>query len=170
MFENEIIVQVIGVFLIGMTLLTPQAKSRKSMLVIILMANLLSCALFFFARASAGFLGLIVTTIRSFVYWQYASRNKKPQFFVLNLFIVLQIAATIIGWEAWFSVLTFALLLNTYGQWQTNEKILRVCLLGSAVALGIYCIFTHAYTGAVNKFIQAFSATIALHRFKKSDN
>jgi hypothetical protein len=163
---NEIIAQVIGVVLIILTLLTPQAKSRSGMLMVILLANLFSCALFYFVNAKAGFFGLIVTTVRSFVYWLYANKTQKAPIFMFVIFVILQIGATIIGWKNWISALTFVLVLNTYGQWQTNEKVLRICLLVSAVVFGVYCLCTHAYTGAINKWLQAISTVLALYRFR----
>lgn len=166
MSRNEIIAQVIGVVLIILTLLTPQAKSRTKMLVVILLANLFSCALFYFVDAKAGFFGLIITTIRSFVYWLYANKTQKAPILVFVFFVVLQMSATVIGWENWVSALTFVLVLNTYGQWQTDEKILRICLLVSAVVIGAYCLYTHAYTGAINKWLQAISTALALYRFR----
>jgi len=166
MQTNEIIAQIIGIVLIVLTLLSPQAKSKAGMLMVILLANILSCALFYFVDAKAGFFGLIVTTVRSFVYWLYANKTQRAPVFVLVAFAVLQIGATIIGWENWISALTFVLILNTYGQWQTNENVLRFCLLISAVVLGVYCLCTHAYTGAINKLLQAISTVLAIYRFR----
>jgi hypothetical protein len=138
------------------------------MLLIILTANLPSCAMFFFVDARAGLFGLIVTTVRLVVYWGYSYKDKKAPIFILVLFILGQIAATFAGWDDWASALALALIFNTYGQLQTNEKKLRCCLLASAVFIGVYCLMTHAYIGAVNKLIQAISATLALYRFKKA--
>jgi len=135
---------------------------------VILLANFLSCVQFFLVDARAGLFGLIVTTIRSVVYWFYANKDKKAPIAILFLFIFLQTGATIIGWDGWFSTLTFVLLLNTYGQWQTNENILRICLLISALILGIYCFGTHAYTGALNKWLQAISTIIAMVRLRRN--
>jgi hypothetical protein len=166
MSHNEIIAQIMGVVLIILTQLTPQVKSRTKMLIVILLANMFSCALFYFVSAKSGFLGLIVTTVRSFVYWFYASKTQKAPILVFVVFVILQISATIIGWKDWISALTFVLVLNTYGQWQTNENVLRICLLISAVVIGVYCLCTHAYTGAINKWLQAISTVLALYRFR----
>jgi len=165
---NEIIAQIIGIALIGLTLWSPQAKSRAGMLMVILLANLLSCAQFYFVDAKAGFFGLVVTTVRSFVYWLYASKTQRAPVFMFVVFVVLQICATVTGWENWISALTLALILNTYGQWQTNENILRLCLLVNAVVLGMYCLYTHAYTGAIDKLLQVMSTALALYRFRSA--
>ena len=164
---KEIIAQIIGVILIILTLLIPHASNKKNILAYILLANLLSCLMFFFIDAKAGLYGLIVTTIRSIVYWMYSTKSKCTPLFILVLFVFLQISATIIGWVSWFSALTLSLLFNTYGQWQTNENILRFCLLISAVMMGFYCFHTHAYTGALNKWLQALSVSFALFRFRE---
>lgn len=170
MTTNEIIAQTIGVMLIAVTLITPQAKMRKSMLAVILIANLLSCVQFYFVDAKAGLFGLIVTTLRSIVYWGYSLKGKKAPLFVFVFFIITQITATFIGWDDWYSAMTLALLFNTYGQWQTNEKTLRICLFVSAIFMGTYCFLTGAYTGAINKFIQAGSTAVALCRFRKNSH
>jgi hypothetical protein len=149
--------------------MTPQAKSRRGMLAVILIANLLSCAQFFFVSAKAGLFGLIVTTIRSFAFWALSGKDKQISKWVLFLFIALQLSSTVVGWDNLWSLLTLSLILNTYGQWQSNIKTLRICLLISAVFMGIYCIVTGAYTGALNKFLQAGSTVIALWRFGKGN-
>jgi magnesium-transporting ATPase (P-type) len=168
MQTNEIIAQIIGIVLICITLLTPQAKSKAGMLVIILLANLLSCALFYFVDAKAGLFGIIVTTVRVFIYWIYATKEQRAPIFVFTVFVLLQISATVIGWENWVSALTLVLILNNYGQWQTNEKTLRICLLISAIFWGMYCFYVHAYTAALNKWLQAISTLLALYRFRNS--
>jgi uncharacterized membrane protein YoaT (DUF817 family) len=162
---NEIGAQLVGVVLIALTLLAPQAKSRSGMLLLILLANLLSCVQFILVDARAGVFALIVTTVRSVVFWAYASKDKKAPVAVFVLFAALQTAATFVGWEGWLSALTLCLLLNTYGQWQTDEKTLRICLLFSALIFGVYCFGTHAYTGAINKWLQAASTVVAIARF-----
>jgi hypothetical protein len=168
--SNYIIAQIIGLLLIVVTFLTPQAKSRRDMLAIILLANLFSCLQFYFVSAKAGLFGLIVTTIRSFVYCCYANKEKQSHKCLLVTFIILQVFATFLGWENWESALTISLVLNTYGQWQTKPQTLRICLLLSAILMGIYCFLTGAYTGALNKWLQAISTVIALWRFKKEKN
>jgi len=168
MTTNEIIAQIIGIPLIAMTLLSPHLKTRSGILFFILFANCLACIQFYFVDARAGLFGLIVTTVRSVVYWGYSCKNKKAPLIVLIFFILAQIVATFIGWSDWASALTLALLFNTYGQWQANEKRLRICLLINALFIGIYCFHIHAYTGAINKLLQAGSTVLALYRAKIS--
>jgi hypothetical protein len=164
MSTQEIIAQVIGIALIITTIATPQFKKRSQILFVILLANILSCLQFYFVSAEAGLYALIITTIRSVVYWAYSKNDKQAPLFIFIAFSIAQIIATITGWTDWFSLLTLCLLLITYGQWQTKEKALRICLLLSALLLGAYCIHTHAYTGALNKFLQAASTGVALYR------
>jgi hypothetical protein len=170
MTSYQIVAQIIGVVLIMTTLLTPHARTKRSILLVILIANILSCAMFYFVDAKTGLFGLLVTTVRSIIYWGYSLHNRRTPLFVLILFIFAQIAATVIGWVDWISMFTVALILNTYGQWQSSVKVLRVCLLLSAVSIGIYCLYTHAYTGAANKFIQAGSTVVALFYNRQNGN
>jgi len=165
---GQILAQIIGVVLIAVTLLSPHFKTRHGMLATILAANALSCVMFFFVDSRAGLFALIVTTIRSVAYWAYSIKDKQAPKYVLAVFVVFQIAATAIGWTSWFSALTLGLLFNTYGQWQTSPKILRICLFASAILIGTYCLYTGAFTGAFNKFIQAGSVVVALYRNRKS--
>jgi len=165
---NIIIAQIIGIPLIITTLITPHFKTRSGMLFCILLANCLSCVQFYFVGANAGLFGLTVTTVRSVVYWGYSHKDETPPLIMLISFILLQIAATFIGWSNWASAMTLALLFNTYGQWQSNKKILRICLLINAIFIGFYCFYTHAYTGTLNKLLQAGSTAWALHRTRVS--
>ena len=167
MSTNEIIAQIIGVVLILTTILTPHPKTRHGMLLVILVANILACTQFYFVDAKTGLFGLIVTATRSVVYWGFSLKNKKAPLVVFVFFLVAQTASTFLGWDDWFSILTLSLLFNTYGQWQKDDKILRICLIINAALLGFYCIHAHAYTGAVNKFLQSISAIIALYRMRR---
>jgi len=164
MRTNEIIAQIIGIALIVTTLLTPHPKTRSGMLMAILVANILSCAMFHFVDAKSGLFGLIVTTVRSIVYWGYSYKDKKSPLFVLVFFLITQIIATFVGWENWASAITLVLVLNTYGQWQTNKKVLRICLALSAFFMGFYCLYTNAYAGGINKFLQVVSTLVAMHK------
>ena len=164
MTANEIIAQLIGIPLIATTFLTPHFKTQSGMLFCIFIANILACAQFYFVDATAGFFSLIVTTVRSVAYWGFSYKHKKAPLVILIL--LAQIAATFIGWSDWVSAMTLALLFNTYGQWQTNEKVLRICLLISALCIGLYCFHTRAYTGAFSKLLQAGSTALALYRTK----
>lgn len=168
MTTNEIIAQVIGVALIVATILSPHFKTRRGMLASILIANVLSCLMFFFVDARTGLFALIVTTIRSIVYWWYSTKDKKAPLFIFIFFFIAQIAATALGWVNLMSLLTLGLLFNTYGQWQTKEKMLRICLLISALCIGVYCLYTGAYTGAINKFLQSGSVVLAFYRIWKA--
>jgi len=161
---NEVNAQIVGLILIAVTLLSPHFITRQSMLLSILSANILSCVMFFLVDARTGLFALIVTTVRSVVYWGYSTKKRKAPIFVLLSFVLAQIAATAIGWVDWFSLLTLGLVFNTYGQWQTNTKVLRACMLISAICIGLYCIYTGAYIGAINKFLQGGSTLFALYR------
>ena len=164
----EVIAQVIGVVLIVLTIILHHLKARKSMLCLILIANVLSCLQFYFLDARAGLFALIVATVRSVAYWAYSGKQKTPPLYVFVIFVLAQIAATVAGWVDWASLLTLCLLFNTYGQWQTKENVLRYCLLISSILLCIYCINSQAYTGAINKFLQAVSALYAIYMAKKT--
>jgi len=166
---NEIIAQIFGLLLIILTFLSPQMKSRNGILLFILLANLASCVQFYFVSAIAGLYALIVTTVRSLVYWIYANKEKQAHISIFIFFVIMQIGATIIGWQNWWSSLTLVLILNTYGQWQKDENRLRLCLLISSLFLGIYCFYVHAYTGAINKWLQTFSTAIAILKFKQAN-
>ena len=163
----EITAQVIGVILIVITIISPHPKTRSGILFSILVANILSCLQFYFLDAKTGLFALIVTTVRSVVYWAYSSKQKIAPLSILTIFIVAQIAATVTGWVDWASLLTLCLLFNTYGQWQTKENVLRYCMMISAILLGVYCVYAHAYTGAINKFLQAISAMLAIYKANK---
>ena len=164
---SVIIAQIIGLILIVLTILAPHFKTRKNILATALTANIMSCLMFLLVDARTGLFALIVTAIRSIVYWGYSTKGKKAPFIVFMIFMFLQIAATALGWVNIVSLLTLGLLFNTYGQWQIDESVLRICLIASAICIGVYCLYTGAYTGAINKFLQCGSTSFAIYRTRK---
>jgi len=166
MTTNEIIAQIIGAVIILTTILSPHFKTRLGILTLILTANILSCVMFFVIDARTGFFALIVTTIRSSIYWAYSFINhsdKKIPAYIFIIFTIAQAAAIVIGWVDWVSIFMLGLVFNSYGQWQTKDSVLKVCLLLSSICVGIYCLHTGAFTGAINKFLQSGSTSIALY-------
>jgi len=68
-------------------------------------------------------------------------------------------------WKGWFCLLMLFDVGQTYGQWQTNLKMLRISIIVTSVPIGIYNLIVHGYTGAVNSLVQLLSAGAALwHR------
>jgi len=75
----------------------------------------------------------------------------------------MQGGAVYFTWKSWVSLLMLFDIVQTYGQWQTNMKILRLLTIVGAIPIGIYNILVGGYTGAVNQFLQAISAAAALY-------
>jgi len=74
----------------------------------------------------------------------------------------MQGSAVYFTWKSWVSLLMLFDILHTYGQWQTNVKVLRILTIIGSIPIGIYNIIVGGYTGAANQFLQAISAAIAL--------
>ncbi|MCL1964738.1 MAG: YgjV family protein [Firmicutes bacterium] len=154
--------QIIGVIVIIVFVIAPHMKTKPALLLCIVIGNLLTVIEFLLLGAMTEVAVISISTVRSIVFFLYSRSEKRAPAWVFLLFAGMQGGAVFVTWENWVSLLMLFDVVQTYGQWQTNMKILRISAIVTSVPIAVYNILVGGYTGAVNQCCQAVSASIAL--------
>lgn len=96
-------------------------------------------------------------------------KDKKPSVAFLGLFIVVAIISGVLTWQSAFSMIPIiAAIVFTYGLWQDNVKVTRICTAITAGNWIIYNVIVKAYVGAIQSLAECISAIIAIVRYKNN--
>jgi len=154
--------QIIGVFAIAAFVIAPHMKKKPMLLLCVTIGNLLTVVEFSLLGSMTEVAVISVSTVRTIAFFIFSRYDKRAPVWLLISFMSMQGLAVYFTWKSWVSLLMLFDLVQTYGQWQSNMKVLRILTIIGAIPIGIYNIIVGGYTGAVNQFCQALSAAIAL--------
>ena len=127
--------------------------------------GLLSCLLLF---AYMGMAGLIVSTIRSIVFYIYSKNNWDKKLWLLLLFIGLQLGVCIFtSAVSGFVLIDFVLImlkssLFAFGCWQHNVKVFRISSILSCIMAIIYYMLYAGYINAVSELLSIILLVIVM--------
>lgn len=162
-----ILAQICGVIILVLTVISVQFKTKEKILIFQIIANIIVAIQYFLLNAMTGGVIAIINTIRCIIFYYYKKKDKKPSITFLVIFIVVAITSGILTWQNAFSIIPIISgILFTYGLWQDNVKITKIC---TAIVAGnsiLYNIVVKAYVGAAQSFAEFISAIIAIIRYK----
>lgn len=162
-----IIAQIIGFIVLGITVISIQFKTKEKILICQIIANILVAIQYFCLNALTGGVVAIINVIRCLIFYYYKKKDKKPSLIFLSIFILVAIGSGILTWQNGFSIIPIiATIVFTYGLWQDNVKITRICTAITAGNWTIYNIIVKAYAGAIQSVAECISAIIAMIRHK----
>jgi len=159
---NNILSQSLGILAILAFFIAPHMKSKTQLLMFIIAGNIFTVAEFALLGAMTEVAVISISVVRSVTFFVFSKYGKRAPLWVCLLFMAAQGGAVALTWKSWVSLLMLFDMVQTYGQWQTNMKTLRILTIVGAIPIGIYNILVGGYTGAVNQFGQAASSAIAL--------
>ena len=166
-----IIAQILGVMvtIVGV-ILAPHMKTKASLLLCNLIANLFQLAGFFLLGAITGVFTVSSIMFRVLVLFLFARVGKRAPVWVLAGLMAVHISMVLFGWEGWISALMFAPLVRLYGMWQEKLQVTRATFIITAVGFGLYSLLSGAYVVAFNEGLLIFSSALALWRFRQKEN
>ena len=164
---EQIWAQIIGIALIIICIIIPHFKQKSTILLGIIIANILWVWQFLLVGAFSGAAIGCITIIRATIFFFYAKRDVRPPLWLLFLFMFATFASVLTTWDGWYCVFLLLAPLRTYAEWQKNTNVLRGLIAVGTLLNGFYCIFTFAFTAALNEWIQCISAIVAYCRYKK---
>lgn len=163
-----ILAQIIGFIILGITVISIHFKSKEKILLSQIIANVLVSIQYFLLNAITGGVVAIFNVIRCIIFYLYKKKNKEPSIIFLIIFIIIAITSGILSWQNIFSIIPIiAAIIFTYGIWQDNIKITRICTAITAGNWTVYNIIVSAFTGAVQSVSECISAIIAIIRDRK---
>lgn len=160
--------QIIGVIVLIITVTSIQFKAKEKILICQIIANVLVAIQYFLLNALTGAVVAVINVIRCIIFYYYKKKNKKPSIIFLTIFIIVAIVSGILTWQNGFSIIPIiATIVFTYGLWQDNVKITRICTAITAGNWTIYNVIVKAYAGALQSVAECSSAIIAMWRNKE---
>ena len=160
-----VLAQILGVLVIAIFAVAPHLKEKPEMMLCIVVGNALTVVEFLLLGATTEVAVIAISLVRSIAFFFYSRREQRAPVWLLILFMAAQAGAVFLTWKGWFCLLMLFDVGQTYGQWQTNLKILRISIIVTSIPIGIYNLIVRGYTGAVNSLVQLLSAGAALwHR------
>ena len=139
------------------------------MLILQIIINILISIQYFLLEALTGVIVSITNVIRCIIFYNYKKKNKEPSKTFLILFIIIAVVSGILTWQNRFSIIPIiATIIFTYGLWQDNVKITKICTAITAGNWLVYDIVVRAYSGALEFLLEGISAIIAVIRYEKS--
>lgn len=154
--------QVLGVCAIIAFIIAPHMKNKSTLLIFVTFGNIFTVVEFLLIGSMTEVAVMSISTVRTITFFMFSRYDKRAPIWLLISFILMQGAAVYFTWKSWISLLMLFDIAQTYGQWQSNMKVLRILTIIGAIPIGIYNIIVGGYTGAVNQFLQAISSAIAL--------
>ena len=167
---NFIIAQVCGVIVLILgAILSPHMKTKPSLLLCNLAANIFQLISFLLLGAITGVFTVSSIMIRVFVLFLYARLEKRAPVWVLIGLMAIHTSMVLLSWEGWISALMFSPLVRLYGMWQDKLQVTRVTFIITATGFGIYSFLTGGYMLMLNELILICSTIIALWRFRAKE-
>lgn len=164
-----IIAQIIGGIVLILTVISIQFKTKEKILICQIVANTLIAIQYFLLNALTGGVVAIINTIRCIIFYYYKKKDKKPSVVFLGLFIAVAIISGVLTWQSAFSIIPIiAAIVFTYGLWQDNVKVTRICTAITAGNWIIYNVIVKAYVGAIQSLAECISAIIAIFRYERN--
>ena len=164
----KILAQIAGGIVLILTVISVQFKTKEKILIFQIIANIFVAIQYFLLNALTGGVVAIINTIRCLIFYYYKKKDKKPSIIFLSIFIIVAVVSGILTWQNGFSIIPIiAAIVFTYGLWQDNVKITKICTAITSGNWIVYNIIVEAYVGAIQSVCEFCSAIIAIFKLKE---
>lgn len=160
-----IIAQIIAAIVLVLTVICIQQKTKEKILIYQIIANILDGIQWLLLTAITGGVIGFLNALRCVIFYWYKKKNKKPSALFLVIFIFVVIGCGVISWQNMYSIIPIAAgIIFTYGLWQDNVTITRICTALSAGSLSVYGLVFKGFVRAVGLIAECASAIVAIIR------
>ena len=149
-------------------------KKQEMNLLFNVLANLFFGFSYFLLSAYAGMLGVIVSIVRSFVFYLFVKKMWKKKWWLLILFLVAQACSCSLSVLISKEFVLIELLLAfakggifTYASWQHNPKVFRWLSIVSCVVAIAHDLLKHGYVNALAEFVSIIFIMVVIIRIWK---
>jgi len=134
------------------------SKTKKNILFYRIPNTLLYAISFALQGLWVAFGNMMINCVRSIVYYVFKVKGKKPNIYVLILFLIILVIMNVILWSGPLGLLPMmAGMLFIWAFWQENETIIRITLLFGTTGYIVYNIIVLNYMGVIfESVIQTF--------------
>lgn len=157
--------QAVGVLALVIILWAFQSKERVDVLKRQTLGVFFFIIHFFLLGAFTGSAMHFISIARNYVFWKKDTHAWARHDAWLYLFLAILLIATLILWEAWYSIFPMlAVMIGTCASWVSNPTKLRALSLVSAATWIPYTIFVESYPALITQILHMGSWIIAIWR------
>ena len=163
-----IIGQILGVIATIITVISYQANTKRSLLIIQSIATLCTCLSYFFLGASSGFALNIVCLARNVAFY-FQNERSKFNYVSATLFSIAMVVLGALSWQGWVSLLIIiALAANTMFMSVGKPQLLRKSVLVTSSMVLLYNVFVFSIGGITNEGVSIVSSAVGIIRYRKN--
>ena len=165
-----IIGQILGGVSILLGFLSFQMRTQKGLILMQTATAISFCAHYLLIGAITGMALNVIATVRNIIYYYRNQRGSKELISPI-VFSVIMLAAVILTWEAWYSILVLmGLVLNTLAMSFSNPQRVRASILVTSPMVLAYDVFVLSVGGIIYESVAISSACIGIFRTKRREN
>ena len=169
----NVIVQIIGIFVIIICAISFFFSKKKDFLLCLLIYNGLVCVQYLLQNCVTELIVTIISIFVSTMLYFYDIKNKKPNVIIIVILEMIYLLIGVITFKNWQCIFTIiASMISLFAQWQNNMLVLRLSYIICSVLLIVNYILTGLYTTIIAEAISFISALISIFKFYilKKDN
>ena len=161
----EIVIQLLGYIALILVIFAFQSKSRKGILTLFFIAHLFFMSHFFLIGATTAALINVVALVRDILFIKREKLPKSDTYLWPFIFTTIFLITALPQWH-WFNLLpAIGMIIETFGFWITDEKLLRrINLLPRPLWFGYALVVGSIPSGLTELFVTT-SLLIAIYRY-----
>ena len=164
-----LLAQFFGLIALFLLVYSYQSKKKKRFLFLQLFSNIFYGLQYFLLNAFSAFGTNIIGIFRTFIFYNYSSKDKKNPTYWFVIFIFIYVIIGIITYDSVLSLIPILVaFLYTYGTWQKDLKITYIIGIIVAILWIIFNTFIGAYVSTITSIIELIASIIGYKKIKKT--
>lgn len=160
-----IIAQAVGFVSLVIYCTSLQARARKTLITLLIFVNILNSAVYFLLGSYTGAIMSIIGLIKLVVFQIYDNKKKNCPVWVMLIFMFAIGTNALLTYNGWYDMFAIVeAIVVTYGAWQKNMTITRLCYFASGVLLVVFNLCVSAYTNTLSEGIGLIFSVIGIVR------
>ncbi len=160
-----IIAQAIGLVSLVVYCISLQARTRKTLITLIIVVNILNSAIYLLLGSYTGAILSILGIIKLSIYQLYDNKKKNCPVWIMLIFVLAIIVNGVFTYTGWYDVIAVVeSVAVTYTTWQKNMTITRLGYFISGVLLVLFNLCVSAYTSALSEAVGLIFSVIGIVR------
>ena len=164
--NNFVIAQIFGVLGIICSVLSMQMKTKKNIMIMLLLLNLSSALNFLFLDSISGSLVCFFAVLETFINYMFDKNNKKVPLYVVAFYVVVNIGLGLMSYKTPLDIIpVVCALLYCATVCTPKESNIRKLMFANQSLWLFYDLKVKAYMFSVSNVLTLISIIIAMYRF-----
>ena len=165
--NNFTIAQIFGVLGIIFSVISMQMKTKKSIMIALLLLNLASALNFLFLESYSGSLVCFFAVIETFINYLFDKNNKKVPLYLIAIYVVVNIALGVYSYTKPLDIIpVVCALIYCLTVCTKKESNIRKEMFVNQTLWLIYDLIVKAYMFSISNILTLISIVISMIRFK----